>query len=52
MDHNSSLIWSTDPGHAEKLKSLNEEEFVCAVNTALVSVTTYCNLIHPLHHLV
>jgi len=36
-DDSSSLVWSTNTDHAEKLLSLSKEDFVSAINAALVS---------------
>ena len=46
------IVWSTSSEHAEKLKCLNEEDFVSAVNAALVSTTVHLNHVYTLHHLV
>ena len=33
----SSLVWSTTPEHAKKLVSMEEDQFVDAINNAFVS---------------
>lgn len=35
----SSLVWSTSHEHAAELVSMEEEEFVDAINSAFVSIT-------------
>ena len=35
----SSLVWSTSHEHAAGLVSMEEEEFVDAINSAFVSIT-------------